>query len=243
MMEWFNRSEAALWFGLAGVLAIRAAARRRVSCGGVLACAALVAFGASDLVEARTGAWWRPPWLAVWNAGCVLALSAALWLVKRGASSHRRRPRRERGIGMRRINAWLLIGIIGTAVFGSQFAVHYGRAVWGRSDIWWTPFSMALPLGQTEKTFQILFRDKPLASHLDRSALVLYSADGSKIVLKPDDVAVRLNNWHRIRSQFFHLAVFTAFAFGISLALLLVGVIGFRADRASDASAREAPST
>jgi hypothetical protein len=34
----------------------------------------LAVFGASDLVESRTGAWWKPWWLFVWKAICVLAL-------------------------------------------------------------------------------------------------------------------------------------------------------------------------
>ena len=32
---------------------------------------ALVAFGVSDLVETRTGAWWRPWWLLAWKAACL----------------------------------------------------------------------------------------------------------------------------------------------------------------------------
>jgi hypothetical protein len=30
--------------------------------------------GASDIVESRTGAWWRPWWLFAWKAVCVIAL-------------------------------------------------------------------------------------------------------------------------------------------------------------------------
>lgn len=41
---------------------------------GRLAAAVSVAFGISDLVEAQTGAWWRPWWLLVWKALCVAGL-------------------------------------------------------------------------------------------------------------------------------------------------------------------------
>ncbi len=34
----------------------------------------MVVFGGSDLVEARTGAWWKPWWLFVWKALCVAGL-------------------------------------------------------------------------------------------------------------------------------------------------------------------------
>jgi len=34
----------------------------------------MAVFGGSDLVEARTGAWWTPWWLFVWKVVCVIGL-------------------------------------------------------------------------------------------------------------------------------------------------------------------------
>jgi hypothetical protein len=34
-----------------------------------------VLFGCSDVVEAQTGAWWRPWWLLLWKGACLLALA------------------------------------------------------------------------------------------------------------------------------------------------------------------------
>ena len=34
-----------------------------------------VLFGCSDVVEAQTGAWWRPWWLLVWKGACLVALT------------------------------------------------------------------------------------------------------------------------------------------------------------------------
>lgn len=51
-----NLIEAGVWFLLAITLAV---------------------FGGSDLVEARTGAWWKPWWLFVWKAACVVVLLLA----------------------------------------------------------------------------------------------------------------------------------------------------------------------
>jgi hypothetical protein len=34
----------------------------------------LIAFGISDIVETRTGAWYRPWWLLAWKSACVLSL-------------------------------------------------------------------------------------------------------------------------------------------------------------------------
>ncbi|MBE7458640.1 MAG: hypothetical protein KJ057_17160 [Phycisphaerae bacterium] len=37
-----------------------------------------LAFGASDVVEADTGAWWRPWWLLAWKAACLAVLLTLL---------------------------------------------------------------------------------------------------------------------------------------------------------------------
>lgn len=52
-------------------------ARRRQGCVRVRlwqAAIAFAVFGGSDWVEAYTGAWWRPWWLFVWKAVCVVLL-------------------------------------------------------------------------------------------------------------------------------------------------------------------------
>lgn len=70
-----NLIEACFWvvFGLALALGgwRRPGTPRRL---GLLACVVSIAFGFSDLVEARTGAWWRPWWLLAWKAACVTGL-------------------------------------------------------------------------------------------------------------------------------------------------------------------------
>ncbi len=68
-----NYGEAALWAVIAVVIAVRSrradAVVRRI---GVVAAVAFCAFGVSDVVEASTGAWWRPWSLLVWKAVCVV---------------------------------------------------------------------------------------------------------------------------------------------------------------------------
>lgn len=74
--ETANRIEAAVRFILAAGLltvGIQRSRRRRLV---LLAAITLIAFGFSDLVETKTGAWWRPWWLLVWKVACVLALAA-----------------------------------------------------------------------------------------------------------------------------------------------------------------------
>ena len=75
MFETANYMEAGLWglIGLAflGHAAIRDDAKRRHRIGaGIL----FVLFGISDVVEAGTGAWWRPWWLLAWKGACLIGL-------------------------------------------------------------------------------------------------------------------------------------------------------------------------
>jgi len=89
-----NLLEAVLWLLFAGVFSVlgwRACGRKR-RLFTVLA-AAFVLFGCSDLIEARTGAWWRPLWLLLLKAGCIGAFGYALWEYRRiQKSEHSRCP-------------------------------------------------------------------------------------------------------------------------------------------------------
>ena len=67
-----NLIEAGFWiiFGLG--LAIAGLRRcRAIAHLGLLSGTILCLFGVSDLVEASTGAWWRPWWLLVWKGTCL----------------------------------------------------------------------------------------------------------------------------------------------------------------------------
>lgn len=68
-----NRLEAAFWALIAIVMTIVTLRQRGViRRDAFIAVVTLAVFGGSDLVEATTGAWWRPWWLLVWKAVCVL---------------------------------------------------------------------------------------------------------------------------------------------------------------------------
>ncbi|MCB9852938.1 MAG: hypothetical protein H6819_07570 [Phycisphaerales bacterium] len=73
-----NQAEACLWIAIGiGFLIgawLRPTHRRRCA----LLFPVFIAFGISDLVEATTGAWWRPWWLLVWKGVCVLVFLCAL---------------------------------------------------------------------------------------------------------------------------------------------------------------------
>ena len=78
--RYLNLLEAALWLGIA-VTATAIAARSgpgRVRSRCLVLAVTLLAFGLSDVVETRTGAWWRPWWLFAWKAVCVCVFLALL---------------------------------------------------------------------------------------------------------------------------------------------------------------------
>ena len=82
-----NYAEAGLWILMGigfGVQGLRSAVGRRRN---LLLSITLIAFGVSDIVEAGTGAWWRPWWLLAWKGVCVVMLLGVLL-------SHIRRARR-----------------------------------------------------------------------------------------------------------------------------------------------------
>ncbi len=73
-----NYVEAALWIAIGLTFVVFAVQRRSESFAPGLAAVVFVAFGFSDIVEVRTGAWWRPWWMLVWKVGCVAAMLALL---------------------------------------------------------------------------------------------------------------------------------------------------------------------
>jgi hypothetical protein len=86
-----NLIEAGVWFVLAVALCVYAfRVEKRVRLTLFTIVVTLVAFGGSDLVEAHTGAWWKPWWLFVWKALCVAVL---LFGFLRYYRIHRSKPR------------------------------------------------------------------------------------------------------------------------------------------------------
>ncbi|MGB7160025.1 MAG: hypothetical protein WBD40_18305 [Tepidisphaeraceae bacterium] len=65
-----NYLEAALW-GLIGVAFLLHAIVKRSGATSLVAAVAFFLFALSDVIETRTGAWWRPWWLLVLKGSCV----------------------------------------------------------------------------------------------------------------------------------------------------------------------------
>ena len=104
LFVWANLAEALLWGGMGMGFAARAVclldAKRDGSGVAALAAVTLIAFGVSDIVEASTGAWWRPWWLLLWKALCVgllLALIVRAIIERRSQQRDSRPPAVTRG--------------------------------------------------------------------------------------------------------------------------------------------------
>ena len=70
-----NLIEAGVWFLLAITLFVHTLrSEKRLRATLFVLVVTLAIFGCSDLVESRTGAWWRPWWLLAWKAACVIVL-------------------------------------------------------------------------------------------------------------------------------------------------------------------------
>jgi len=74
-----NAIEAVVWFAMAGIVLAMRARPNAPSGRFQLAAITLLAFGASDIVEIQTGAWWKPWWLLVWKGACILLLVSLWW--------------------------------------------------------------------------------------------------------------------------------------------------------------------
>jgi hypothetical protein len=74
-----NYGEAVLWASMGVgflIAAVRSGGRARWTCAA--AGVALLAFGGSDVIEARTGAWWHPWWLLAWKGACLAVFTGLI---------------------------------------------------------------------------------------------------------------------------------------------------------------------
>lgn len=75
----FNWCECGIWAAAGIVLLVRGVRAGKGMRGPyVTGGFAALLFGGSDAVEVYTGAWFDPPWLAAWNAVCLLVLGGCL---------------------------------------------------------------------------------------------------------------------------------------------------------------------
>lgn len=94
-----NTVEALGWIiiGILLLLSLKKLAANSPKKDGVVLGILFVAFGASDVVEVYSGAWWKPWWLLIWktlNAIGLLCFTGKLYVAERAS-----RRRNEKGRG------------------------------------------------------------------------------------------------------------------------------------------------
>ena len=72
----FNAFEAFLWFSMAFACAVAARRRPEFLKRPLTAATVFVVFATSEIIEMRTGAWWRPLWLMFLKGGCIVLLAS-----------------------------------------------------------------------------------------------------------------------------------------------------------------------
>jgi hypothetical protein len=94
-----------------------------------------------------------------------------------------------------------------------------------RSDIWWTPLTMLVPLADSGDRVEIYSRGKPLAALL-RAGRLRIEGEGGSSTLATSDIGLRFNNWDRVRVERIPLMLVYAAACGISACLLVLVLSG-----------------
>lgn len=94
-----------------------------------------------------------------------------------------------------------------------------------RSDIWWTPETMALTAAQAKDRVQVLVRGEPLDRILESGALEMRTG-GGPVPLGAQDVRFRINNWDRRRAARGPILVASGATAGAGIIFLVFGLAG-----------------
>jgi hypothetical protein len=94
-----------------------------------------------------------------------------------------------------------------------------------RSDIWWTPHAMLVPLAESKDRVEIYTRGKPLAALLEAGQLRI-AEEGGLNTLATSDVGLRFNNWDRVRVERLPLLLVYAAGCGVTACMFLLVVTG-----------------
>jgi hypothetical protein len=126
----------------------------------------------------------------------------------------------------------LVFASLSLAMFFVAAVPLYGE-LFRRHDIWWTPFAMLVPLGESMDRVEIYARGKPLAALLQAGQLRIAEEGGSS-TLAINDVGLRFNNWDRVRVERLPLPLVYAAGCGVTACmflLVLTGRLAYRGER------------
>jgi len=125
---------------------------------------------------------------------------------------------------MKKMNALLIVGLIGILTIGVNFGVQLNRVFRGDPGIWWTAKTMPLSFEETKDAFELFIDGRLLQRHLADGTLMIAKSDGEHRRLASSDITVRLNNWHKVKASILAQALPSCFLFGVSLTMLVLGL-------------------
>jgi hypothetical protein len=99
-----------------------------------------------------------------------------------------------------------------------------------RSDIWWTPLPMLVPLASSKDRVEVYVRREPLAALLQAGQLRMED-NGRSSVLGTSDIGFRFNNWDRVRAKNMVFLLACAAMCGVAaltVLLVLTGRLAYR---------------
>jgi hypothetical protein len=117
---------------------------------------------------------------------------------------------------------YLLLGL--PAIFLATSAARLYTFYHERSDIWWTPRGMSVPLEAGHHRVMVYVRGKELDDVVAKRQLLLQDESGTSVVTRTD-VGLRFNNWDRVRAERIPPLLMSAATVGAASALLLVGLV------------------
>lgn len=118
--------------------------------------------------------------------------------------------------------SWLVFGVVILAISAGGLLRFFTQ----RSDIWWTPPPLAVPLAQSADRVQIYVQGRLLQEQLAAQRVQVLTTRGTT-TLRPADVALRFNNRDRVRAAQIPLLLGAAFIIGVVgvfVALVILGL-------------------
>jgi hypothetical protein len=112
---------------------------------------------------------------------------------------------------------------------GSFLLVSAGRLIQfstQRSDIWWTPASLAVPLSDSRDRVEVYVAGSRLEDEVG-SGRVLLMKDSHATPLTADRVNFRFNNRDRVRAGLIPVLVGTAASGGAAGVIFIIGLAGW----------------
>ena len=116
---------------------------------------------------------------------------------------------------------WMVLGVVFLLIPGS----HLFRFFTQRSDIWWTPKPLAVPLAEAADRVEIYVRGQLLQEQVKEHRLQIVASQGA-VTLDAADVTIRFNNRDRVRAGQIPGLLGAAFVTAVAAVFIVLSALG-----------------